>query len=80
MKANYSILAILIPQAILVHCNTDFVTLTTSNAVWIQEAEATVILPQLPNPVLGHNSLWSAIYTDSNKSFMQGVSAIGPGE
>ncbi|KAF2220533.1 hypothetical protein BDZ85DRAFT_321311 [Elsinoe ampelina] len=60
--------------------NSDFVTLATRGSAWIQEADATVILPALPNPVNGHTSLWSGIYTDNNLSFMQGVSAVGPGD
>ncbi|KAI9698079.1 MAG: hypothetical protein M1820_007587 [Bogoriella megaspora] len=80
MKRAYAIIGAIASIAALVQANTDLVTLSTPGAAWIQEVDATVILPQLPNPVSGHNSLWSAIYTDNSKSFMQGVSAVGPGD
>ncbi|KAF2236412.1 hypothetical protein EV356DRAFT_70386 [Viridothelium virens] len=76
----YTTIGAIASMAVLVQANTDLVTLSTPGAAWIQEVDATVILPQLPNPVSGHNSLWSAIYTDNDESFMQGVSAVGPGD
>ncbi|KAL9616043.1 MAG: hypothetical protein Q9160_009044 [Pyrenula sp. 1 TL-2023] len=80
MKSVFRTISAIALVAGLVQANTDLVTLSTLGSAWIQEVDATVILPQLPNPVTGHNSLWSAIYTDNSKSFMQGVSAVGPGE
>ncbi|KAL9082361.1 MAG: hypothetical protein Q9165_008910, partial [Trypethelium subeluteriae] len=79
MKSVYGTVGAIASMAALVQANTDLVTLSTPGAAWIQEVDATVILPQLPNPVSGHNSLWSAIYTDNDETFMQGVSAVGPG-
>ncbi|KAI9674311.1 MAG: hypothetical protein M1822_009560 [Bathelium mastoideum] len=80
MKSVYTTIGAIALMAVHVQANTDLVTLEASTAAWIQEADATVILPQLPNPVSGHNSLWSAIYTDNDETFMQGVSAVGPGD
>ncbi|PSK37248.1 hypothetical protein B9Z65_1990 [Elsinoe australis] len=80
MKSFTSALGALASMVAISQANSDFVTLSTRGAAWIQEADATVILPALPNPVSGHNSLWSGIYTDDNESFMQGVSAVGPGD
>ena len=79
MKA-YTTISAIASMALLVQANTDFVTLYAPGAAWIQEVDATVILPQLPNPVSGDSAVWSAISTDNEASFMQGVSAVGPGE
>lgn len=59
--------------------NKDFITLHTNGNAWIQEAIATLVLPENPYPVTGDIALWSAIMMDDyNGDFLQGVTSSSP--
>ncbi|KAI0850033.1 hypothetical protein F5Y00DRAFT_268567 [Daldinia vernicosa] len=52
--------------------NLDIITLNTKGDTWIQEASATLVLGDVPNPMAGDVALWSAIMMDK-RDFLQGV-------
>ncbi|OTB01885.1 hypothetical protein M426DRAFT_14039 [Hypoxylon sp. CI-4A] len=52
--------------------NLDIITLNTQGDLWIQEASATLVLGDVPNPMAGDVALWSAIMMDK-RDFLQGV-------
>lgn len=56
------------------YANLDFVTLNadTGGGTWIQEAEGTLVVGDVPTPMTGDVALWSAIMTDK-RDFLQGV-------
>jgi hypothetical protein len=56
----------------LTKANLDVITLNTKSGNYIQEAEATLVLGNVPNPPAGDVALWSAIMMDK-KDFLQGV-------
>jgi hypothetical protein len=59
--------------------NKDFITLHTTGDAWIQEAVATLVLPEIPETVTGDIALWSAIMMDDyNGDFLQGVTSSSP--
>jgi hypothetical protein len=59
--------------------NKDFITLHTNGDAWIQEAIATLVLPEIPETVTGDIALWSAIMMDDyNGDFLQGVTSSSP--
>jgi hypothetical protein len=59
--------------------NKDAITLNTQGNSWIKEAVATLVLPELPEPVTGDIALWSAIMMDDyNGDFLQGVTSSSP--
>lgn len=67
--------------AALVHqsaANLDVITLPTRGSTYIQEAEATLVLGDVPNPITGDVALWSAIMMDQ-QDFLQGVTQNSPG-
>jgi hypothetical protein len=65
--------------AALSSANKDFITLHTNGNAWIQEAIATLVLPDIPYPVTGDIALWSAIMMDDyNGDFLQGVTSSSP--
>ena len=65
----------------LVHqsvANLDVITLPANGNTWIQEAVATLVLGDIPNPITGDAALWSAIMMDQ-KDFLQGVTQNSAG-
>jgi hypothetical protein len=72
-------LALAFSLAALSSANKDFITLHTTGNAWIQEAIATLVLPEIPYPVTGDIALWSAIMMDDyNGDFLQGVTSSSP--
>lgn len=62
-----------------VSANKDIITLNANGNAWIQEATATLVLPQLPDEVTGDIALWSAIMmNDFSGDFLQGVTQSSP--
>ena len=61
----------------LSHANLDIVTLLTPSGNFIQEAAATLVVGDIPNPVTGDVALWSAIMMDK-QDFLQGVTQNSP--
>jgi hypothetical protein len=57
--------------------NLDLITLSTNCNTYIQEVEASLILGDVPDPITGDVTLWSAIMMDQD--FLQGVSQNSPG-
>jgi hypothetical protein len=59
--------------------NKDAITLKTRGNSWINEAVATLVLPEVPEYVTGDIALWSAIMmNDYQGDFLQGVSSSSP--
>ena len=73
--ATLSALAALVPAAL---ANLDIVTLTASSDAYIQEVDATLVLPAIPDSTTGDASIWSAIMMENEASFLQGVSENAP--
>lgn len=67
-----AILGGLLALASTVRSNLDVVTLPTRGDAYIQEASATLVVGNVPNPMTGDVALWSAIMTDKG-DFLQGV-------
>jgi len=56
--------------------NKDAITLITRGNSWINEAVATLVVPELPASLTGDIALWSAIMMDDyNGDFLQGVTS-----
>ncbi|KAK3898999.1 hypothetical protein C8A05DRAFT_46824 [Staphylotrichum tortipilum] len=72
MKKPSIILGLLLALASPARSNLDVVTLPTRGDAWIQEASATLVVGNVPNPMTGDVALWSAIMTDKG-DFLQGV-------
>ncbi|KAL6922940.1 hypothetical protein ACHAPO_011289 [Fusarium lateritium] len=58
--------------------NLDIVTLFAKPDAYIQEASATLVLGNVPNPITGDVALWSAIMMQNQDSFLQGVTENAP--
>lgn len=58
--------------------NLDVITLNTKGDTYIQEAVATLVVGDIPNPITGDVALWSAIMMDK-RDFLQGVTQNSPG-
>ncbi|KAF5021790.1 hypothetical protein F66182_6165 [Fusarium sp. NRRL 66182] len=58
--------------------NLDVVTLFAQPSAYIQEASATLVLGDIPNPITGDVALWSAIWMQNEDSFLQGVTQNAP--
>ncbi|CAG9989156.1 unnamed protein product [Clonostachys byssicola] len=58
--------------------NKDVVTLYAKSNAYIQEASATLVLGDVPNPITGDVALWSAIMMENQASFLQGVTENAP--
>jgi len=72
-------LTISLSLAALSSANKDFITLHTTGNAWIQEAIATLVVPEIPETVTGDIALWSAIMMDDyNGDFLQGVTSSSP--
>lgn len=72
--AAITVLSTLLPQS---HANLDVITLTAKSGTWIQEAAATLVVGNVPNPITGDVALWSAIMMDK-RDFLQGVTQNSP--
>ena len=59
------------------YANLDVITLNTKGNTWIQEAEATLVVGNIPSPITGDVALWSAIMMDK-RDFLQGVTQNSP--
>ena len=57
--------------------NLDVITLNANRDAWIQEAAATLVVGDVPNPITGDVALWSAIMMDK-RDFLQGVTQNSP--
>ena len=78
MKASWAAIGAFLA---LVHrsiANLDVITLPVNGNTWIQEAVATLVLGDVPNPITGDAALWSAIMMDQ-QDFLQGVTQNSPG-
>ncbi|EXK77227.1 hypothetical protein FOQG_18059 [Fusarium oxysporum f. sp. raphani 54005] len=73
--ATLGALAALFQQAT---ANLDVVTLFAKADAYIQEASATLVLGDIPNPITGDVALWSAIMMQNQDSFLQGVTQNSP--
>nr|CEG03735.1 unnamed protein product [Fusarium acuminatum CS5907] len=73
--ASLGALAALFQQAA---ANLDVVTLFAKADAYIQEASATLVLGDIPNPITGDVALWSAIMMQNQDSFLQGVTQNSP--
>ncbi|KAM0547276.1 hypothetical protein ACHAPJ_010411 [Fusarium lateritium] len=73
--ATLGALATLFQQAA---ANLDVVTLFAKSDAYIQEASATLVLGDVPNPITGDVALWSAIMMQNQESFLQGVTENAP--
>jgi hypothetical protein len=58
--------------------NLDVVTLYAKPNAYIQEASATLVVGDVPNPITGDVALWSAIMMENQASFLQGVTENAP--
>ncbi|KAM0219193.1 hypothetical protein ACHAQD_006719 [Fusarium lateritium] len=72
---NFGALAVLVQQAA---ANLDVVTLFAKTNAYIQEASATLVLGDIPNPITGDVALWSVIMMQNQDSFLQGVTQNSP--
>ncbi|KAJ3541120.1 hypothetical protein NM208_g4750 [Fusarium decemcellulare] len=73
--AALGVLATLVQQAL---GNLDIVTLFARSDAYIQEASATLVVGDVPNPITGDVALWSAIMMENSASFLQGVTENAP--
>ncbi|KAF5009362.1 hypothetical protein FDECE_4418 [Fusarium decemcellulare] len=73
--AALGVLATLVQQAL---GNLDIVTLFAKSDAYIQEASATLVVGDVPNPITGDVALWSAIMMENSASFLQGVTENAP--
>ena len=58
--------------------NLDIVTLFAKPDAYIQEASATLVVGDVPQPITGDVALWSAIMMENQASFLQGVTENAP--
>lgn len=78
MKPSWPFLAALLSLAHQTTANLDVITLPANGNTWIQEAEATLVLGDVPEKITGDAALWSAIMMD-REDFLQGVTQNSPG-
>jgi hypothetical protein len=64
MKEAYAAIAVLLTFIHQSYANLDIITLNTIGGTWIQEAEGTLAVGDVPSPMTGDVALWSAIMTD----------------
>lgn len=77
MKRIYAVTGLISAFVQQSTANLDVITLNTGRDTWIQEAEATLVVGNVPNPITGDVALWSAIMMDK-KDFLQGVTQNSP--
>lgn len=68
-----ALLALISPS----YANVDIVSLFFPNGNFIEEAVATLVVGNIPNPITGDIALWSAIMLDQ-QDFLQGVTQNSP--
>ena len=78
MKASWAALGAFLSLVHRSSANLDVITLPTNGNTYIQEAVATLVLGDVPNPITGDIALWSAIMMDQ-QDFLQGVTQNSPG-
>lgn len=79
MKTGLTALGLWVSLISRISANKDVITLNTNGKAWIEEATATLVLPQLPGEVTGDIALWSAIMMDDfSGDFLQGVTQSSP--
>lgn len=84
-KSNVATLAMLFSPILAIFgglvgiaiANLDVITLVVPSGNYIQEASATLVLGDIPQPVTGDVALWSAIMMD-RQDFLQGVTQNSP--
>ncbi len=72
MKRAYIAIGVFLAFFRQTGANLDVITLHVKSGNYIQEAEATLVLGDVPNPMAGDVALWSAIMMDKG-DFLQGV-------
>lgn len=72
MKGIFASLGVFMTLTRLSFANLDVISLYTKSDAWIQEAVATLIVGDVPNPITGDVALWTGIMTDK-RDFLQGV-------
>ena len=77
MKGVYTAIGTVLALIHQSHANLDVITLNTKSDTYIQEATATLVVGNVPNPITGDVALWSAIMLDK-QDFLQGVTQNGP--
>lgn len=75
ISAALTILAMLVQDVL---GNLDIVTLFAKPDAYIQEASATLVVGDVPQPITGDVALWSAIMMENQASFLQGVTENAP--
>jgi len=78
MKASWAAVGAFLSLVHQSAANLDIITLPANGNTWIQEAEATLILGDVPKEITGDAALWSAIMMDQ-QDFLQGVTQNSPG-
>ena len=78
MKASWAALGAFLSLVHQSAANLDVITLPANGNTYIQEAVATLVLGDVPNPITGDIALWSAIMMDQ-QDFLQGVTQNSPG-
>ncbi|KAL1651744.1 hypothetical protein SLS61_005115 [Didymella pomorum] len=78
MKASWAAVGAFLSLVHQCAANLDIITLPVNGNTWIQEAEATLILGDVPKEITGDAALWSAIMMDQ-QDFLQGVTQNSPG-
>jgi hypothetical protein len=78
MKASWAALGAFLSLVHQSSANLDVITLPANGNTYIQEAVATLVLGDVPNPITGDIALWSAIMMDQ-EDFLQGVTQNSPG-
>lgn len=74
---SYAVLGALLALASPSHANVDIVSLFVPSGNFIEEAVATLVVGDIPNPITGDIALWSAIMLDK-QDFLQGVTQNSP--
>jgi hypothetical protein len=64
MKIAYGAIGVSLTLIHQIHATVDFIALPTTGDTWIQEATATLVVGDIPNPLTGDIQLWTAIKTD----------------
>lgn len=77
MKASWAAVGAFLSLVRQSAANLDIVTLPVNGNAWIQEADATLILGDVPREITGDVALWSAIMMDQ-QDFLQGVTQNSP--
>lgn len=77
MMKTYTAIYALFTFAQQTYANLDVITLNAKSDAWIQEAVATLVVGDVPNPITGDVALWSAIMMDG-QDFLQGVTENAP--